>query len=148
MKFAVLAISAVLCAAPALALADDATPVGLWKNIDDETGKPKALIRITENNGVLEGQIEKLFREPGEDPAPKCVKCEGARKDQPIIGMVILSGLKKDGNEFTGGEIVDPKSGTVYKSKLSVSDGGKKISMRAYKGITMLGRTQTWVREE
>ena len=148
MKFSALAISAMLCVAPALALANDATPVGLWKNIDDETGKPKALIRITENNGVLQGQIEKLFRDPSEDPAPKCEKCDGARKDQPIIGMVILTGLKKDGNEFTGGEIVDPKSGTVYKSKLSVSDGGKKISMRAYKGVPMLGRTQTWLREE
>jgi uncharacterized protein (DUF2147 family) len=148
MKFAALAISAMLCVAPALALAADATPVGLWKNIDDETGKPKALIRITENNGVLQGQIEKLFREPNEDQAPKCEKCEGARKDQPIIGMVILTGLKKDGAEFTGGEIVDPKNGNVYKSKLSLSDGGKKISMRAYTGVPMLGRTQTWLREE
>ena len=148
MKFAAFAISAMLCVAPALALAADVSPVGLWKNIDDETGKPKALIRITENNGALQGQIEKLFREPNEDQNPKCEKCEGARKDQPVIGMVILWGLKKDGDEFTGGEIVDPKNGTVYKSKISLSDGGKKISMRAYKGIPMLGRTQTWLREE
>ena len=148
MKFAAFAISAMLCVAPALALAADVSPVGLWKNIDDETGKPKALIRITENNGALQGQIEKLFREPNEDQNPKCEKCEGARKDQPVIGMVILWGLKKDGDEYTGGEIVDPKNGTVYKSKISLSDGGRKISMRAFKGVPMFGRTQTWLREE
>jgi len=65
-----------------------------------------------------------------------------------VIGMVILWGLKKDGDEYTGGEIVDPKNGTVYKSKISLSDGGKKISMRAFKGVPMFGRTQTWLREE
>ena len=65
----------------------DGSPVGLWKSIDDATGKPKALIRISENNGELSGKIEKLFRAPEEDQNPLCVKCEGALKDQPVIGM-------------------------------------------------------------
>jgi uncharacterized protein (DUF2147 family) len=146
MKFLPFLAAAALTISPAFA--DNTTPAGLWKNIDDETGKPKALIRITESNGILQGKIEQLFREPSEDQAPKCDKCEGARKDQPIIGMTILSNLKKDGDEYAGGEILDPNNGKVYKSKLHLTDGGKKLSVRGYIGVPMLGRSQTWVRQE
>lgn len=146
MKVLAFLITAALSIAPAFA--DTNSPAGLWKNIDDQTGKPKALIRITENNGVLSGQIEKLFRDANEDQNPKCDKCEGARKDQPIIGMTILSNLKKDGDEYAGGEILDPNNGKVYKSKLHLTDGGKKLDVRGYIGVPMLGRSQTWVRQE
>ncbi|KQN75862.1 hypothetical protein ASF04_07415 [Duganella sp. Leaf61] len=135
-------------AAPLAHAADLASPVGLWQNIDDETNKPKALIRITDTNGTLQGQIEKLYRDAGEDQNPLCVKCEGARKDQPITGMVILTGLKKDGDEYTGGEILDPAKGKTYKSKMHLIDGGKKLSVRGYIGTPMLGRSQTWVRQD
>lgn len=137
---------AALLALPA-AWAGSSSPAGLWKNIDDASGKPKALIRITEKNGVLEGRIEKLFLSPQEDPAPKCVHCTGARKDQPVIGMVMMSGLKKDGDEYTGGEILDPANGKVYRSKLKLKEGGAKLEVRGYIGVPMLGRSQTWVRE-
>jgi uncharacterized protein (DUF2147 family) len=133
--------------APAFA-ADDASPVGLWKNIDDVTGKPKALIRITEANGELTGKIEKLFRPANQDQNPVCDKCEGARKNQPVIGMVFMSGLKKNGSEYSGGEILDPDNGKTYKSKVTLVDGGKKLNVRGYIGVPMLGRSQTWIREE
>jgi uncharacterized protein (DUF2147 family) len=148
MKLAAFAITALLSIAPLAPVFAADTPVGLWKNIDDETGKPKALIRITENEGAFQGQIEKLYREPNEDQNPKCDKCEGARKDQPIVGMVILSGLKKEGEEFNGGEIIDPKNGKVYKAKMHLTDAGKKLSVRGYVGMPMLGRSQVWVRQE
>jgi len=141
-----IAMAAALGSAPAFA--DDASPVGLWKNIDDVSGKPKALIRITEVNGSLQGQIEKLFRAPTEDQNPKCEKCEGARHDQPVIGLVIMTGLKKDGDEYNGGEILDPDNGKVYRSKMHLTDGGKKLSVRGYIGVPMLGRSQVWVREQ
>jgi uncharacterized protein (DUF2147 family) len=146
MKLLAFIVSAALSIAPAFA--NDNSPVGLWKNIDDVSGKPKALIRITESNGVLQGKIEQLFREPNEDQAPKCDKCDGARKDQPIVGMTILSGLKKDGEEYAGGEILDPNNGKVYKSKMHLTDSGKKLSVRGYIGVPMLGRSQVWVRQE
>ncbi|GJI95208.1 DUF2147 domain-containing protein [Rugamonas sp. FT107W] len=146
MKFLALIITAALSIAPAFA--DDSSPVGLWKNIDDVSGKPKALIRITDNNGVLQGKIEQLFRAPTEDQNPKCEKCEDARKNQPVIGLVIMTGLKKDGDEYNGGEILDPDNGKVYRSKMHLTDGGKKLSVRGYIGVPMLGRSQVWVRQE
>jgi uncharacterized protein (DUF2147 family) len=141
---------AVLAAAMSLpsAWADDTSPVGLWKNVDDVTGKPKAMIRITEEQGALVGRIEKLFRAPDMDQNPKCDKCDGARKDQPVIGMVFMSGLKKDGNEYSGGEILDPDNGKIYRSKVTLIDGGKKLSVRGYVGVPMFGRSQVWLRQE
>lgn len=124
------------------------SPVGLWKNIDDVTGKSKALIRITESNGVLSGKIEKLFLDAAEDQHPKCIKCEGAKRDQPVLGMVILTGLKKDGDEFNGGTILDPGNGKIYKSKLVLEDGAKKLNVRGYIGFPWIGRSQIWVREQ
>ncbi len=133
--------------APLAAMAQN-TAAGTWKTIDDETGKPKSLVRITEENGILTGKIEKLFRPADQDQNPKCTACEGARKDQPLIGMTILSGLKKDGNEYTGGEIMDPAKGKTYKSKAQLKDNGSKLEVRGYIGAPMFGRSQTWVREQ
>lgn len=146
-RLATLSLLAATLLASAAAWADG-SPVGLWKSIDDATGKPKALIRISENNGELSGKIEKLFRAPEEDQNPVCQKCEGELKDKPVIGMTILSGLKKDGDEYNGGQIIDPANGKVYKSKLSVVDDGQKLNVRGYVGMPMLGRTQTWLREQ
>jgi len=143
---AILALAATLAAS--LAWAQDASPVGLWKTIDDASGKPTALIRITDNQGELQGKIEKLFRSPEEDQHPKCSLCQDARKDQPMIGMTILTGLRKHGDEYSGGEILDPKNGKVYKSKLSVHEGGRKLEVRGYIGVPMLGRSQVWLRQE
>ncbi|MDH5856468.1 DUF2147 domain-containing protein [Lampropedia aestuarii] len=145
--FTIATAAALLSMAPAFAF-DPTSPVGLWQSIDDETGKPKALIRITETGDTLQGQIEKLFREASEEQNPLCVQCEGANKDRPITGMVILWGLKKDGDEYTGGEILDPAKGKTYKSKMHLTDGGTKLSVRGYVGAPMLGRTQTWRRQD
>lgn len=122
--------------------------IGLWKTIDDETGKPKSLVRISEVNGEFQGKIEKLFRTPDQEQNPRCGKCEDARKDQPIIGMTVITGMKKDGEgEYSGGQILDSNNGKIYKSKMSLREDGK-LDVRGYVGLPMLGRTQTWVREE
>jgi uncharacterized protein (DUF2147 family) len=141
-------LAAALAMSSAAAWADDASPVGLWKNIDDVSGKPKALIRITESNGVLQGKLEKLFRAPEQDQNPVCDKCEGVNKDKPILGLMFMWGLKKDGDEYNGGEILDPDNGKVYRSKMQLVDGGKKLKVRGYIGMPMLGRSQTWLRQE
>lgn len=140
-------LMALLAIAGGASAAND-SPVGAWKTIDDATGKPKSIVRITDNGGVLQGKIEKLFRGPEENQNPVCDKCTGANKDQPIIGLTILTGLKKDGKEWTGGEITDPASGKVYKSKAELAEGGSKLQVRGYVGVPMFGRSQTWVREE
>ena len=123
-----------------------ASPVGLWKTIDDETKTEKSLVRITENGGVLNGKIEKLLDPSKQDS--KCDKCEGARKDQPISGMTIVEGVKKNADEpyWDGGTILDPNNGKTYKVRLTPKDGGKTLEVRGFIGF--LYRNQTWQRVE
>jgi uncharacterized protein (DUF2147 family) len=131
-----------------MAVLAQTSPAGLWKTIDDQTGKPKSLVRITESQGEYQGRIEKLFRPAGEEQNPTCDKCEGANKDQPILGMTIITGMKPEGDEYGGGRILDPASGKVYKSTMRLLDDGKKLNVRGYVGVPLFGRTQTWIREE
>jgi uncharacterized protein (DUF2147 family) len=138
-------LSAVIWSA---AFANELSPVGLWKTIDDNTGKPRGLVRIMEINGEYQGKVEKIFTAPGEDPDPKCEKCDGARHNQPVIGMTILWGLKKQDDEYQGGAILDPESGNVYRARMKLDGEGGKLSVRGFIGFALLGRTQTWVRDE
>jgi len=137
-----------LSAVAGFASADVNSPTGLWKTIDDKTGKERSLVRITETNGVFEGRVEKIYDQPGDDPQHLCKECEGERKDKPIIGMTILWGLKKDGEQYAGGEILDPKNGSIYRAKMKLLDGGKKLEVRGFIGVSLFGRSQTWLREE
>lgn len=123
------------------------TPAGTWNTIDDATGKPRGVIEIAEKDGVFSGKLVKSLV-PTEGPPKVCDKCTDARKDQPIIGMTLLTGLRKTGdNEWTGGEILDPETGKLYKCKMSLGDDGKKLNVRGFIGISLIGRTQTWVRQ-
>lgn len=133
---------------PAMVLAQVASPVGLWRNIDDKTGKPRALVRVTEVQGRLQGRIERVFPAPGESADPKCVKCEGANQNASVVGLLIMSGLRKDGDAYVDGVILDPDSGSMYRSKVQLLENGQKLSVRGYIGIPALGRTQVWIREE
>ena len=121
------------------------SPVGLWKTIDEATKQPKALIRISDQGGALVGRIEKILVPNAGDAV--CDQCTDQRKDKPIQGMTILSGLKKEGQEWTGGEILDPNNGKVYKAMAKLADGGRKLEVRGFVGIPTIGRTQSWLRE-
>ncbi|MBS1179727.1 MAG: hypothetical protein H6R06_4139 [Proteobacteria bacterium] len=125
-----------------------ATPAGLWKTIDDETKAEKSLVRITDNGGVLTGKVEKILTDKAD---AKCVECTDERKDQPVQGMTILRGIKPDAGDkgtWVGGDILDPNNGKIYKVLIKLADGGKKLDVRGYIGMPMLGRTQTWLRVE
>jgi uncharacterized protein (DUF2147 family) len=123
-----------------------ATPAGLWKTIDDNTGQAKSLVRIVDEGGVVTGKIEKLL-DPAKQDA-KCDKCDGARKDQPVLGMTIIEGAKKEADDpyWAGGTILDPNNGKTYRLRLTPKDGGKALQVRGY--IGPFYRNQTWLRVE
>ena len=140
-------ITLALTAATGAALAQ-ATPVGLWKTIDDESKTEKSQVRITESGGVLVGKIEKIADPAKQDS--KCELCSDERKDKPVLGMTIIRNAKADADKarWEGGEILDPNNGKVYKLLLKPVDGGQKLEVRGFIGLALLGRTQTWQRIE
>lgn len=139
------ALFAAALLSPALAFAQ-ATPVGLWKTIDDDGKTEKSLVRISEQGGVVTGSIEKLL-DPKTAPDARCDKCSDDRKDKPLAGLQIIRGVKAEGDGlWGGGEVLDPNNGKTYRTRLKPVDGGKKLEMRGYIGPFF--RTQTWVRVE
>lgn len=125
-----------LFALPAMAQ----SPVGQWRTIDDETGEPKSIVRIFEENGNVVGEIVKLLPE-----GRRCQDCSGSFNNSTLRGTRILSGLSRDGDEYNGGTIVDPKTGKTYKVKMKVQRDGR-LYLRGYVGVPALGRTQYWER--
>ena len=128
-------------------LALSQTVLGKWKTIDDETGEQKSIVEIFERGGNVNGRIVKLFRKPNEVQDPVCDECDEddyARYKKKIIGMEILKNMVKDGDEYSGGEILDPNNGKIYRCKLWLE--GKDLKLRGYIGPFF--RTQTWLRVE
>ena len=121
------------------------TPVGLWKTIDEDTNKAKSYVRITQTNGVLSGKIETIL-----DPAKQndiCSKCDDELKNQPILGMTIITDVKaQDDGTWGDGEILDPTNGKTYTLQLTPQDEGKKLEVRGYIGFFY--RNQYWLRVE
>ena len=131
-------IATLLLLLPLAAFAQN-TPVGKWRTIDDKTGKVKSIVEIYEtSNGTLAGKVLQVLNSD-KGPNPVCDACKGERHNQPVTGMVITWG---------GGRIVDPKNGKEYSAKMTPVDGGRKLEVRGYMGFSLLGRSQTWLREE
>src|SRR6202161_4850636 len=103
------------------------SPVGRWKTVDDVTGKVKSVVVIWEEHSKLYGRIQKLLDPDVHDPNPRCEDCPGEQKGQPMIGLRILWDMRKDGDAWSGGTILDPESGKTYKCLLALADGGKKL---------------------
>ncbi|APA85119.1 DUF2147 domain-containing protein [Paraburkholderia sprentiae WSM5005] len=142
------ALAGALLASAVTAMAQTDTPIGTWQTIDDHTGQPKALVQITQDgNGELNGKLIKGLG-ANDQPDRRCTECTGARKDQPILGMTIIDSMKKDGDVWDHGRILDPENGKLYKCKMHLEDGGNKLVVRGYIGVALLGRSQTWIRQQ
>ncbi|HZH44944.1 MAG TPA: DUF2147 domain-containing protein [Lysobacter sp.] len=124
------------------------SPVGTWTTIDDKTKKPKSVVEIFEaRDGTLSGRVSEILQSE-RGPNPVCDKCPGELKGKPVKGMVILWGVRKKGNVWEGGQILDPASGKVYSVKITPVDGGRRLEVRGFMGFSLLGRTQTWQRRD
>ena len=123
------------------------SPVGRWKTVDDATGKVKSEVVIWEDHNKLYGRVQKLLDPDVREPNPRCHDCTGEQKGKPVLGLKILWDLHKDGDGWSGGMILDPETGKIYKCLLALEDGGKKLKVRGFIGVSLLGRTQYWLRE-
>lgn len=118
--------------------------VGKWKTIDDKDGSEKSIVNIFKaTDGKYYGKIEKLFK----DPEKICTECEGINKNKPIMGLIIVNGMIEKEGKLTGGTILDPKNGKVYKCNMNIEKGGEKLNVRgSLDKAGWIGRSQTWIR--
>ncbi len=117
--------------------------LGKWKTIDDETGQAKSIVEIYEKSGKFYGKIIEIL-----DPEKRknlCTKCTGQDKNAAVLGLVIIKGLVKDGDEYNSGKILDPNKGEEYKCLIAL-EGKDKLKVRGFIGFSLFGRTQYWQR--
>jgi uncharacterized protein (DUF2147 family) len=148
-RFVFAFLIAVLCLSDTRA-ARQPTPVGAWKTVDADSGADRALVRVSEKNGLLFATIEKLL-DPQLKPDAVCGSCRDWRKDKPLVGLQLIAGAKlsqHDSSVWDGGEILDPSNGKTYHVRMALENNGKSLSVRGFVGSPSLGRTQIWTRVE
>ena len=142
MNAGLLIVVALLLSASAFAQ----SPVGQWRTIDDETGEPKSIVEIYQENDKLFGKIVRILPEGS---SSICDECEGEYAGRELVGAVILRDLEQNGDEWSGGKITDPKNGKTYNVKMSLRDANT-LDVRGFIKVPLmgsaLGRTQTWYR--
>jgi hypothetical protein len=121
------------------------TAAGLWEE-SDARGHVGAWFFIFEQSGVYFGAMVKMFPNPGQDPNPLCTACSGDEKNQPSLGLLMIKGMQRKGRFYDNGTILDPRDGSVYNSKMEVTEDGRKLKLRGYVGIPLFGQTQVWKR--
>jgi len=136
----------ILIHGPGEAAVGQLSPVGRWTTVSDDDGRPTAVVEIEQrSDGEFVGVVRELLVEATHDDSI-CSKCTDERRGQPVVGMTILRRMRQDGDEWSGGEILDPENGKTYRAKMKLTDGGQKLVVRGYIGLSVFGRSQTWLR--
>ena len=117
--------------------------LGKWITIDDKTGEEKSIVLVYEEKGLVYGKVIDIFDEVKRNRI--CEKCSGSLKNKPVLGMVFMKNLKKDGNEYNDGIVIDPESGKEYSCYIML-ENENTLKVRGYLGFSLMGRTQYWKR--
>jgi uncharacterized protein (DUF2147 family) len=118
---------------------------GKWESLDPETRTVDSVIEVYEKDGKAYAKIIEIKDETKR--AALCNYCKGKKKNKPVLGMDILTGLEKDDDEWSGGTILDPRNGKIYQCYIKLVNANK-LKLRGYIGISLFGKTEYMERSE
>ncbi|WP_074487509.1 DUF2147 domain-containing protein [Mucilaginibacter polytrichastri] len=118
--------------------------IGKWINPSGE-----GQIEIYKKGNKFFGKLAwiKFPNDAGGKPKTDIKNPDEALRSRPELGLELLKDFTFDGEDvYENGTIYDPKSGKTYSCKMTLK--GKKLKIRGYVGISLLGRTEEWTRVE
>lgn len=121
------------------------TIFGKWHSTNEDTGEVDSVIEVYKKDAKAFAKVIAIKNPARKDAV--CDLCEGKNKNKPILGLNILTGLEKDGGEWSGGKILDPRNGKVYKCYIKLV-APNKLKIRGYIGFSLIGKTAYWQRAE
>lgn len=113
--------------------------IGVWKTIDDVTGKAKSHVEFYQKNNKIYGKVIELL--PGA-ATTVCNNCPGEKNGKSLLGMDIIWEMTATKESWSNGQIIDPKTGKIY--SCTITRQGDVLTVRGYIGFSLLGRSQTW----
>lgn len=128
------------------AFAAEPSAAGLWQSTDKDSGEPNGWFLIRDHDGVYDGQIVRMFLQPGARADVVCDRCNDDRHNKPWLGLDIIRGMKRDGLSYNDGTILDPRYGQIYSAKMTLAPDGQTLIVRGYLGFSLLGQDQNWTR--
>ena len=120
--------------------------LGDWTTYGDDGDEAQAVIRLTEENGVLNGRIVRVLpTRQYPNPQFQCDDCRGRSQGADLRTVPLIEDMTWDEDEFNGGRILDPQNGRSYRAFMR-RDGPDRLRVRGVVGVRALGRTQVWRR--
>lgn len=146
-KISAMVLGGALCLAAAGAVcAGTASIIGNWRTIDHKTNRPSSIIRVWQHDGKFFGKVVKIYLENGHKTTDHCVRCTGPLRNKRVLGLTIIADMVFDKGMYGGGKILDPTTGRRYHCRMKVTADGRRLKLRGYFGIPLLGRTDIWFR--
>jgi uncharacterized protein (DUF2147 family) len=121
------------------------TIFGKWNSTNEETGNIDSIIEVYEKDGKAFAKVIEIKGSARKNAV--CEKCEDENRNKPILGLNILTGLEKNDDEWSGGNILDPRNGRIYNCYIKLIKPNK-LKIRGYIGLALFGKTAYWERAE